>query len=38
MRDYEDGTLEYDEKWRTLPYLGIGSLGPGASHYRTAAG
>lgn len=25
----KNGTLEYDEKWRTLPYLGIGSLGPG---------
>ena len=25
----KNGTLEYDEGWRTLPYLGIGSLGPG---------
>ena len=22
-------TLEFDEGWRTLPYLGVGSLGPG---------
>ena len=25
----ENATLEFDEGWRTLPYLGIGSLGPG---------
>lgn len=25
----KNGTLEFDEGWRTLPYLGIGSLGPG---------
>ncbi|PPG52496.1 hypothetical protein C5C24_04635 [Rathayibacter sp. AY2B3] len=24
-----NGTLEFDEGWRTLPYLGIGSTGPG---------
>ena len=24
-----NATLEFDEGWRTLPYLGVGSLGPG---------
>ncbi len=25
----KNATLEFDEGWRTLPYLGVGSLGPG---------
>jgi len=25
----QTGTLEYDDKWRTLPYLGVGSCGVG---------